>query len=238
MGGPLLYSSGSPNNTASFYSNSSSYVNATTYVPLEDGPAGSPILPTYYNHQPVAVTSINDMGGTYNAPVRLTNYFSTAILTDSSCGFARTLLPVGGSGLLRTCNGGSPVVFRNHANSADVPAMTTNSSDQLVLGGAAGVLFNGPQIGHAATHGAAPTTRSAGCAIAKASNDRNGTINLSAGATACAVVFAGAYTAPVITLTPSTGSILPYVSAKSTRGFTVTVAAASGSVDYHVEDVQ
>jgi hypothetical protein len=135
MGSPLFPpANSSSGSTASFFSIGSFYLNATGYVPLYDG-SNNVILPTYYASQPVAVTSINDQGGGGSNPiVRLNNYLSTPILTDSGCAW-----DVANSGLVRTCNGGKPVVFRNQAQTNDIIGMTTNSSDQVVLGGTPGV---------------------------------------------------------------------------------------------------
>jgi hypothetical protein len=114
--------------------------------------------------------------------------------------------------------------------------ITCTASNQTVIGNSS--TTQALVYGHTVSHGTAPTTSSSGCAVGSASNDRNGLINLSSGATACVVTFNVAYTAPVVMLTPTTATIAPYLSAVGTTSFTVAVAATSGSVYFHVEDVQ
>jgi hypothetical protein len=114
--------------------------------------------------------------------------------------------------------------------------ITCTASNQTVIGTAS--TTQALVYGHAVSHGTAPTTSSSGCAVGSASNDRNGVINLSSGATACVVTFNVAYTAPVVMLTPTTATIAPHLSAVGPISFTVAVAATSGSVYFHVEDVQ
>ena len=132
--GDALFSQGA----FSVYSQGNWYANATGYAPFVDGNRNT-ILPTYYGNQPLPVTSLNDMGSTIDGHyTRLTDYSSTSILADASCGTGEWA-QVATTGLIRTCNGGVPVSFRSYDGSSDIPGMTTNSSDQVVLGSVAGI---------------------------------------------------------------------------------------------------
>ena len=145
--GLQIYSASNPYNTTSFYSTGTWYANATGYVPLVTDIGGGPVpwfplSPPWSLPSPLAVTSIGDMGGPAAQYTRLTNYFNSSILADSSCGTSQAS-QIAGTGLIRTCSGGLPIVFRNYAGNGDITALTTNSSDQVVLGGTAGAKTNG-----------------------------------------------------------------------------------------------
>lgn len=101
-----------------------------------------------------------------------------------------------------------------------------NNSYTVVLGG---------HLGSHQTHG---TTSVAGTGFTLTyGNDNAGVLTLSVGATVGAITFANAFKQPVVTVSGSASGIAPIVSALSTSGFSVTVAAAAGIVYYTVQDV-
>ena len=152
------------------------------YAPFYDG-SGNQLLPTYYASQPVRVMSFGDSGGTAGAMVALRSYSSASIITDANCGSLGTPLPVAGSGLIRTCNGGRPISFRSQSGGSDIPGMTTNSSDQLVLGGTAGISSAQVQGGvYATTANCSSSANPAVCGAASA-----GSVAIAASATSVVV---------------------------------------------------
>jgi hypothetical protein len=114
------------------------------YVPLYDS-SNNQVLPSYYNHQPVDVTSLGDYGGTGDHIIKLNNYLTASALTS------QTAAAVAANGVIRAGDTDTAVAFRNHANRTDIPGLAKDASDVVFVGGAAGVGLNSPiQAGNGA----------------------------------------------------------------------------------------
>lgn len=107
------------------------------YAPFYDG-GYNVLLPTYYNYQPVNVTSIGDHGGPDGSLVKLNNYFPTARIVSQGASYVASV------GLLAAGTTDIAVAFRNNANTADINGLSKNSSDIVEVGDAAGITIPGP----------------------------------------------------------------------------------------------
>jgi len=126
VGGPLFHS----NDPATITSEGNWYQNAPAgYAPFYDG-SGNALLPSYYDNQPVTVTSLGDLGGTPGAMIKLNNYLTASAITD------QTGTTVSSTGLIRSSDTGCPVGWRNQANNADI-TICKNSADMVQVGGPA-----------------------------------------------------------------------------------------------------
>jgi len=141
IGSPL----GGGNNPTTITSYGNFFWNMTGgYVPLYDS-SNNQVLPSYYNHQPVDVTSLGDYGGTGDHIIKLNNYLTASALTS------QTAAAVAANGVIRAGDTDTAVAFRNHANRTDIPGLAKDASDVVFVGGAAGVGLNSPiQAGNGA----------------------------------------------------------------------------------------
>jgi len=100
----------------------------STWPVIYDGGGSNPMLPSYYNHQPMRVRMNDNWGFNGSAYTRLPDYDLAGIVTDESQSYTSI------SGVLNGGDTSCLLGFRNHANSADL-TVCKNASDQLVLNG-------------------------------------------------------------------------------------------------------
>lgn len=128
---PLFITGSNDGNT--ILSESNWYLNAPAgYAPFYDANENL-LLPTYYNHQPVGVVSIGDLGGPIGTVVKLYNYQPVNRLTSQTAQY------VPGLGLLAAGTTDYAVVFRNDANTGDIVGLTKDHSDVVHVGDVGGV---------------------------------------------------------------------------------------------------
>ena len=136
LGSPLF----TANSPFAINSSGNFYQNASGYAPFYDGGGSNLLLPTYYNNQPVAVTSVGDSGGVNNpSVVKLNNYLNASILSSQAAAF------IPSTGLVRAGDTDTAVAFRNHANNADVNGLSKATSDIVKVGDVQGIVVPGPQ---------------------------------------------------------------------------------------------
>lgn len=142
VGNPLI--SGSSQGLAEIFSAGNFYQGASAFAPFYDG-SNNQVLPNYYNHQPVNVASVGDYGGAAGKLISLNNYLTASAITSQKAPFVPSL------GLVRAGDTETAVAFRDHANKADVPGLTKDSSDVVFVGGTAGIGLNSAiQVGNGA----------------------------------------------------------------------------------------
>jgi hypothetical protein len=122
---------------------------------------------------------------------------------------------------------------------ADVAVGTLSNASAIGQGAIVNTPYTVALGGHFASHqlSTAATVTGTGCTLTYG-NDNAGKITLSSGATVCTVTFGHAYSQPVVSLSASTASIVPILSSSSGAAFAITVASASGIVNYSVVDVE
>jgi hypothetical protein len=136
LGSPLF----GANSSFSVNSSGNFYQNASGYAPFYDTGGWNLLLPTYYNNQPVAVTSNGDSGGVSNpSVVKLNNYTNASIVASQTAAF------IPSTGLVRAGDTDTAVAFRNHANSADVNGLSKGATDVITVGDLRGIIVPGPQ---------------------------------------------------------------------------------------------
>jgi hypothetical protein len=142
VGNPLI--NGSSQGLAEIFSAGNYYQGASAYAPFYDG-SNNQVLPNYYNHQPVNVASVGDYGGAAGKLISLNNYLTASAITSQKAAFIPSL------GLVRAGDTETAVAFRDHANKADVPGLSKDSSDVVIVGGTAGIGLNSAvQMGNGA----------------------------------------------------------------------------------------
>ncbi len=142
VGNPLI--SGSSKGIAEIFSAGNYYQGASAYAPFYDG-SNNQVLPSYYNHQPINVASMGDYGGAAGKLTSLSNYLAASAITSQKATFVPSI------GLVRAGDTETAVAFRDHANKADVPGLTKDSSDVIIVGGPAGMGLNSAvQMGNGA----------------------------------------------------------------------------------------
>lgn len=96
---------------------------------------------------------------------------------------------------------------------------------------------SGRFAGHVFYHSTTPTIGGTGCTAGTGSVDQRGSITLGIGATSCTVTFGSVFIKPMPMVSASTLLITPVISSVSTTILTIGVSSATGTVYYHVDDV-
>ena len=82
--------------------------------PFYDNPGeNNAVLPTYYGHQPVNVTSLGDLGGSINSLTHLNNYLRNPEVASQASGYVPTTC------LLCAADGDTAIAFANHAGNGE-----------------------------------------------------------------------------------------------------------------------